>query len=88
MWPFRRKNPPPDLDERLLDLERTVKALQLEWEDTYDRLRRLMGRIAKREAIDGARKSREDAPGSTIPEGPEATTDDMASRIRQRLRGA
>ncbi len=37
-----------DLQERLEKLERDFKALQLEWENSYDKLRSMMGRIAKR----------------------------------------
>jgi hypothetical protein len=44
-----------DLTERLETVERQVKASRLEWEDTYDRLRRLMGRVAKRALRDEAK---------------------------------
>jgi len=37
-----------DMAERLETVERDFKRLRLEWEDTYDRLRVLMQRIAKR----------------------------------------
>jgi len=47
------------LDDRLekladgvTDLERSMRALKLEWEETYDKIHRLFGRIAKRQAID------------------------------------
>lgn len=39
-----------DLTERLEKLERAFKALQFEWDDTYDKLRRAMGRIVKTHA--------------------------------------
>ncbi len=39
-----------DLSERLEKLERAFKALQFEWDDTYDKLRRAMGRIVKTHA--------------------------------------
>lgn len=51
-----------DLSERLETTERQVKALKLEWEDTYDRLRRLMGRVAKRALRDEARVEEDDPP--------------------------
>jgi hypothetical protein len=41
-----------DLDERVNDFERQMKRLRLEWEDTYEMLRRLMQRIAKRSQRD------------------------------------
>jgi predicted nuclease with TOPRIM domain len=37
-----------ELQERLEKLERDMRALQLEWESTYDKVRQMMGRIAKR----------------------------------------
>ena len=40
-----------DLDERLSTVEREMKALKMEWEDTYDRLRRVVQRVAKRAEI-------------------------------------
>jgi len=36
----------------LVDLEREMRSLKLEWEETYDKIHRLFGRIAKRQAID------------------------------------
>ncbi len=40
-----------ELEEGFADLKREIKGLQLEWTDTLDRVRRLMGRIAKRAAL-------------------------------------
>jgi len=37
-----------DVEERLEKLEREFKALQLDWNDVYDKIRRTMGRIVKR----------------------------------------
>ena len=34
------------------DQQRAMRSLQLEWEETYDKIHRLFGRIAKRTAID------------------------------------
>jgi hypothetical protein len=56
-----------DLTERLETIERTLKATRLEWEDTYDRLRRLMGRVAKRALRDES---------AVDPEHVEPTADD------------
>ena len=51
MWWFREKPSVKALDERLEHLERAFKALELEWDDTYDKLRRAMGRVVKSRAI-------------------------------------
>jgi len=40
------------LEHRCEDLERHNKALRLEWEETYDKVRRSMSRISKRVAVD------------------------------------
>ena len=40
------------LTDGLIDLERDMRSLKLEWEETYDKIHRLFGRIAKRQAID------------------------------------
>jgi hypothetical protein len=50
-----------DLTERLETVERALKATKLEWEDTYDRMRRMMGRIAKRGLPDEANTNPEAA---------------------------
>jgi hypothetical protein len=39
-----------EVQERLESLERQMKALTLEWNDAYDRIRHMMGRVAKRSA--------------------------------------
>ena len=41
-----------DLRRDLDTLERHSKNLRLEWSETYDKIQRLFGRIAKRTAID------------------------------------
>ena len=41
-----------ELRDRQDDLHRTIRMLKLEWEETYDKIHRLFGRIAKRTAID------------------------------------
>ena len=39
-----------EVEERLGRLEREMKQLTLEWTDAYDRLKHMMGRVAKRAA--------------------------------------
>ncbi|SRR6266849_1429963 len=51
MWWFSNSRSAKALDERLTSLERAFKALELEWDDTYDKLRRAMGRVVKSRAI-------------------------------------
>lgn len=87
---FRRSEPSADLLDRLEQLERAVKALQLDWEQTYDKVHRLMARIARRQAILEAAETREDAPGSPIagPAGVDRITQEVLARRRSSgLRG-
>jgi len=50
------------IEERLDDLERSIKALELEWSNVYDKVRTTLAKLAKREeraatpvpALDGA----------------------------------
>jgi uncharacterized coiled-coil protein SlyX len=49
MWPWTRSGPAEDNDARLTALASEVKALRLEWEDTYERLSRLLERLRKRD---------------------------------------
>lgn len=53
MWPFSAKSAPQreKTDER--SIESRIRALELDWEDTYERIRRVLQRISKRaEAIE------------------------------------
>ncbi len=45
MWPFKPREPVANLRE----LERRMKAVELEWEDAYDRLVKLYRRLNKRD---------------------------------------
>lgn len=56
-------SPSPDpIGVRLAELEHQIRLLRLEWEETYDKVHRLLGKVSRRQA-ELAR--REDAPGST-----------------------
>lgn len=56
-----------DLSERLEKLERAFKALQFEWDDTYDKLRRAMGRIVKTHAKIVESENGEEAAHAEVP---------------------
>jgi hypothetical protein len=54
-WKLRKKV--AEVEDRLSTAESTLKRLEMEWSDTYDRLRRTMSRVVKRaerEAVDAA----------------------------------
>jgi len=53
MWPFSNKEALGELVERLENLERGLKNIQLEWDDFYEKARRQVWRINKRaDALD------------------------------------
>lgn len=88
MWPFRRKQPPIELVERLETLERGLRGVRMEWDDTYEKLMRILGRITKRAALAQRRgaETPEDAPESRETEQP--VLDDFSQRVMaQRSRG-
>ena len=74
MWPFTPRQAESsstltrisELESRCKTLEAGRKALELEWEDVYERLRKAAARLNQRVRDDEARdKKLEDAPGPT-----------------------
>ncbi len=47
-WPWSVEKPSEDTNARLERLEREWKSMMIEWEEWYDKFRRLYARIAKR----------------------------------------
>ena len=67
MWFIRRIRENRRLsehDERLETLERKMKSLELSWEDTFDKLKHMTGRMNKRAAIIEASEAQNDEEGS------------------------
>jgi hypothetical protein len=70
MWFNRQKREPLTvrrLEERMATLENEQKALELEWTMAYDKLRHMMGRIAKRDAILADKTAGEGTEGRVAP---------------------
>ena len=71
--PSTSKNPSETVTERLDRLEAGLRALLLEWEDTYERVHRALARLNKRTRDAAEREAREpqetpqDDPQTTIP---------------------
>lgn len=92
MWPFRGRPASPDLIERIETLERASRSLRLEWEDTLEKLTRIIGRLSKRAALERQRalaataegETAEDAPGSPIggPDGGGHELDPFSQRVK------
>jgi len=69
-----------ELCEEMAGLQRDTKSLRLEWADTYDKIHRLFGRIAKRTAIDNPAP-----PPPDVPETPAAPVlDEISAAIHKR----
>ena len=71
------------LDEQynvVLDIKRDIRTLKLEWEETYDKIHRLFGRIAKRTALDAPPPTPPPESGAVSPDG----VDEISAKIHQR----
>jgi len=57
---------------RIDRLEHDVRMLRLEWEETYDKVHRLLGKVARRHGamLAAEKRADEDAPGSTNGQDP------------------
>ena len=52
------------LEQQIRDLEGRMKGIEGQWDDTYDKLRRLTGRITKTAALRDAEKEKPDESNS------------------------
>ena len=48
MWPFKASNGVSELSAEVETLKRDMRNLRLDWETTYEKIRTLMARLAKR----------------------------------------
>ncbi len=89
---FRLKTAWRDLGDRVQALESGQKALELEWESTYDSLRRLASKIARRSQRDAeiAESASTPQPGvaGADPAAPGLQIDPMSARIRAARRSS
>jgi len=79
---FRRKRPEPDWIIRLEAIERRMKVIEADWEEWFDKYRRLYARLSKRVERE---ESPQNAPEPTNGAKPYRTTNPLALAI---LRGA
>lgn len=73
------------LEHRCEDLERGAKALGLEWEELYDKVRRMMSRISKRVAVD--QREAQDVSEEIATETAGTGVDSVSARILARRTG-
>ncbi len=69
MWGFASSRKVSQLEEDLDRLDRRFKALETDWLDVYDKLRRTMARIVKSRAILEAKEAGTDGAGADAPDG-------------------
>ncbi len=69
-----------DLFDQLNAQQRDIRALKLEWEETYDKIHRLFGRIAKRTALDAPPPTPPPESGAVSPDD----VDEISAKIHQR----
>jgi phage shock protein A len=75
-----------DIEERLETLERAMRALQLDWDDAYDKMRTLTARFTKR-AQQIERHEQQEQPENASGTGSEivsSTLDPVSKRILER----
>lgn len=73
-----------ELCESMDETRRHSRTLRLEWEETYDKIHRLFGRIAKRQAIDTPPLG----PPMVEPDAGETGIDEISAAIlRRRQKG-
>jgi DNA anti-recombination protein RmuC len=73
-----------DLDERLSKLERAQKAVEMEWDQAWEKLKRMMGRISKRSEL--AERESDSTPAPTMRDdanGTQAPTGRLSDRQRE-----
>jgi hypothetical protein len=51
MWPFKESRRVSKLEDRLENVERELQSVTLEWENVFRKLRKIMGKIHREEAI-------------------------------------
>lgn len=99
MWPFRKREPDPQLRDVLLLLEqhrdhteRRIKDIEMEWNDMFDRFRRLYAKISKRaqkdvsEEIEGPGDTEGGVPSDRLGNGQPGPIIGVLA-LRNRLRG-
>ena len=84
MWWKKTVRMPPDVEERLLTLERQGRELKLEWESVHDKLVSLVARYNKRvERIASSERQAESE--NATPTGQTAVMPRAADPISQRI---
>lgn len=76
---FRQARRLSELEERLEKAERGLASAQLDWDELYEKMRRLMGRVTKRAAVVEEAEAEE-----TMPQD---NADRISAQIRARRRG-
>jgi hypothetical protein len=89
VWPFKAKSAPKaeTIDPR--SIESRMRALELDWEDTYERIRRVLQRISKRAEIIEKKEAAEhpqmveNSPDSGFAPGPPGLTARLSDRQKE-----
>lgn len=80
---FGKSGPDPNQEARLLEVERKIKALDLEWTEMFEKFSRLYARLAKRAKAEEERA--ESPPEARSPDGRTRITNPLAAAL---LRGS
>ena len=82
---FTKSPPTSDLIARLETLERKQKALELDWEEMFERFRRLLARLSKRASDDERRASEAISESVRVPAGKSVQRDGIVNPLARRL---
>lgn len=82
MWIFRRRGMSADEAARLEALERRLKVIEADWDEWYDKFRRLYARLSKR--VERGEEPTQEPAGAPTPRPGHHTTNPLALAL---LRG-
>lgn len=85
---FRVKRRLGEVEEALAKVKRDFSALELEWTDTLDKIKRMMGRVAKRAEVVEKAEEGEEAIQLDRPPGLSQRQASINAQIIARRRGA
>lgn len=89
-WPWSGPKPDPELEQRVSRLEGRMKSIEVEWDEWFDKYRRLYARLAKRvqQQREDDETASQDAPGPLFSHqagvGVPSQSAHLAARFRRR----
>jgi hypothetical protein len=89
VWPFQTTPAKKEVfrgEERMAQLESKLRALELDWEEVYEKIRRTMQRISKRAEFIEKAEARSEAPPEPMQNGADGAMSPATGRLSDRQR--